>query len=47
MSLQISQNDAQPRVAQYREPHDFLLAFIVIWRYQEKPQKNNYEDMKI
>ena len=40
-------SDAQPRVAQYREPHEFLLAIIVTWRYQEKPPKNNYEDIKL
>ena len=39
-------SDGQPRVAKYREPHDFLLAIIVTWRYQEKPPKNNYEDME-
>ena len=40
-------SDGQPRVAKYREPHDFLLAIIVTWRYQEKPPKNNYEDVEI
>ena len=47
INLSMLDNDGQPRIAQYREPHEFLLAIIVTWRYPEKPPKNNYEDIKL